>query len=116
MPQPVDMQTEAGRITAAERIQQIADRASLAAQQRLANDEERARVTNETVTHQLEPKGEEVDTETKRRNPFAGRRHKKDTASEEEQARDDEAHKFYSADEQEHMADDPDNHQFDVTI
>ncbi|HOZ45062.1 MAG TPA: hypothetical protein PLO37_05430 [Candidatus Hydrogenedentes bacterium] len=77
MPQPVDFQTEVGRITAAERIQQIADRTSLAAQQRHAVEEDESRILQETAPHEPEPKGEEVDREMRRRNPFAGRRQKR---------------------------------------
>jgi hypothetical protein len=55
MPQPIDFPTEAGRITAAERIQQIADRASLASQfnTRAAEDEER--IKQETQVQESQP-------------------------------------------------------------
>lgn len=78
MPQPVDLQTEIARITAAERIQQAADRASLAAQQRGAAEIEETRVAVETQVQQTdETANEQVDEKGRRRNPFVGRRRKK---------------------------------------
>lgn len=112
MPQPVDLQTEVARITAAERIQQIADRVSLAAQQHAAVETETERVADETTVRQPLPKGPEVDTEERRRNPFAGQRKK----SGKDRERDAAAHKFYGRDEHEADADDPDDHKFDVTV
>jgi hypothetical protein len=41
MPQPVDFQTEVAKTTAAQRVQDIADRAAMLAQQRLAAEERR---------------------------------------------------------------------------
>ncbi len=77
MPQPVDLQTELARVTAAERIQQTADRASLAAQQRVANDMEESRVSVETQVQQTdETENEQVDANGRRRNPYVGRRKK----------------------------------------
>ena len=74
MPQPIDLQTELARITSVERIQQIADRASLAAQQRVAMSAQEQRVAVETQVQQTQSKSEEVDQETRRRNPYRGRR------------------------------------------
>ena len=105
MPQPVDMQTEVARTTTVERIQQVADRASLAAQQRQAIEEEEVRLTKETVVRQPEPKGTEVDTEARRRAPFAGRRRRRkgsQPAKKQGQA--------------EPGATDPDDHAFDVRV
>jgi len=78
MPQPVDLQTEIARVTAAERIQQAADRASLAAQQRVAAETEESRVAAETQVRQTdETANEHVDENGRRRNPFVGKRRKK---------------------------------------
>jgi hypothetical protein len=78
MPQPVDLQTEIARITATERIQQVADRASLAAQQRAAIAMEETRVSVETQVQQTdETENEEVDENGRRKNPFMGRRRKR---------------------------------------
>jgi hypothetical protein len=104
MPQPVDLPTEVARITAAERIQQIADRASLAAQQRQALDEQESRVVSETSIRQPQPKSGEVDNEAKRRNPFVGRRRRKDSSEDTGKKTPPE------------RADDGDEHHFDVTV
>lgn len=78
MPQPVDLQTELARVTAAERIQQSADRASLAAQQRAASTVEQTRVNAETQVQQtVETESEQIDQDGRRKNPFVGRRRKK---------------------------------------
>ncbi len=77
MPQPVDPNTEIMRITAAERIQQIADRASLAAQARHAAEAAEQRVDVESQVRQTAQKSEQVDEQLRRRNPFMGRRRRK---------------------------------------
>lgn len=79
MPQPVDLQTEIARVTAAERIQQSADRASLAAQQRGTAEIEETRVAAETQVQETdETVNERIDENGRRRNPFARRRRKKE--------------------------------------
>ena len=104
MPQPVDLQTEMGRLSAAERIQQIADRASLAAQQRTTDDMDAGRVAaEEQVQETLESESEEsekVNAESHRKNPFLGRRRRRGRQSE------DSAQGFYNADDKEQAADD----------
>ncbi len=75
MPQPVDLQTELGRVSAAERIQQIADRASLATLQRAAEEVAQNRVSQESQVQQAtQSESEQVEGEAKRRNPFIHRR------------------------------------------
>lgn len=74
MPQPIDFQTELVRTTAAERAQQVADRLSLIATQRSAQDLEAERVAAETEVRETHDKPEEVDRDLKRRNPYVGRR------------------------------------------
>jgi uncharacterized membrane protein YkoI len=54
MPQPIDLQTELGRATAAERIQAVADRASLAAQQRTAEETAKERLRHEAQVQQTD--------------------------------------------------------------
>ena len=79
MPQPIDFQTEVARTLAADRIQEIAGRASLAAQQRAGTAAEEDRVRIETqVKETPETQTDHVDPETKRRNPFAGRRKRRE--------------------------------------
>ena len=104
MPQPIDLQTELARITSVERIQQIADRASLAAQQRLTVSAQDERIAVETQVQQTQSKSEEVEQETRRRNPYRGRRGRsgKSVAA--------SAHTKTGA------ASDGETHQLDVTI
>lgn len=111
MPQPIDPQTELGRATAAERIQQIADRVSLAAQARASAEMANARASAETQVHQAAQKNDEVDRELRRRNPFAGRRKKRDGEPEDSRTR-----HFYNAAEKEVVADDLDSHRLDIEI
>lgn len=113
MPQPVDFQTEMGRLSAAERIQQIADRASLAAQARTTEDMEVDRVAAEQqVQETLESESEQsqrVDAESRRKNPFLGRRKKRGKRTK------DSAHVFYSADEKERVVDE-EGQDFDISV
>ena len=76
MPQPVDPQTEFGRMTAAERIQEISGRASIAAQLRLAAEAAAAQNRLDAQVLETEGKSEEVEEEARRKNPFAGKRRK----------------------------------------
>ncbi len=76
MPMPIDPNTEIMRVTIAERIQQISDRASLLGQIRQSMSEEQHRVVAETQVKETQQKSEQVETELKRKNPFVGRRRK----------------------------------------
>ncbi len=116
MPQPIDLQTEMARVIATERIQQIADRASLVAQQRMAAYEQDARVDVETAVHEPQPKSEEVEAEARRRNPYMGRRRRRRASQSEDEKEREAAHKFYTADEHEETVENPDEHHFDVTV
>jgi hypothetical protein len=79
MPQPVDLNTELGRINTAERLQQLTDRASLAALQRAAAHAVENQVDLETqVQETSQSESEQVDAEARRRNPFVRRRRRKD--------------------------------------
>ncbi len=74
MPQPIDFHSEVAKTSAAERVQQLLDRASLAAQQRQTQAEEQTRIAAETQVRQT-PDAEhpELDGNGKRRNPFMAR-------------------------------------------
>ena len=52
MPQPIGMNTELARATAAQRVQEVADRASLAAQQRQAQHAQEVRIGAESVVQE----------------------------------------------------------------
>ena len=74
MPQPIDLQTELARITTMERVQQISDRLSLAAHQRMADQAGQQQVDAETQTQQAEQKSDEVDRDLRRHTPHGERR------------------------------------------
>ncbi len=112
MPQPIDPITELGRMTAAERIQQIADRASLAAQARHTETAANQLVAAETQVPETLQKGDEVNEELRRKVPFTGRRKRK----KEEQDTEDSARTFYTGDEKKGVADDPGIHDLDVSV
>ncbi len=110
MPQPIDPNTEILRATAAERIQQIADRASLAAQSRGAAEAADEQVRAESQVKQMNQKSEEVESELRRKNPYQGRRRKRKKDG------DHPSITLYNAAEQEEFTDDPDAHDLDIII
>ena len=114
MPQPIDPNTELARVTTTERIQQIADRSSIAAQTRVSEEATAARNDAETNVQQANQKSEELDQELRRRNPFVGRRRNK--KSKDNKQTDTTTHTFYNADERPEIVTDPDDHDLDVTI
>jgi hypothetical protein len=117
MPQPIDPNTELARMTAAERIQQIADRASLAAQARNSSDAAARQIEIESQVQQMNQKSEEVEDEMRRRQPYMGRRKKKrDKEKEKNKEEILRSHTFYTDKEKEDIADDPDLHDFDFTV
>lgn len=69
MPQPIDPHTELARITTMERVQQIADRQSLAAHQRIADQALQQQVNAQTQAQQTEQKGEEIDRDARGQAP-----------------------------------------------
>jgi len=107
MPQPIDPHTELGRTLAAERIQEISSRHQLTAQLRLTDDESEHQHVKERQAQETEERDEEMDRETRRRNPYVGRRKKKRDDG-------DPLHTGYGPDERATDLDDPDEHDFDV--
>jgi hypothetical protein len=88
MPQPIDFSTELGRMTAVERIQQVTDRLSLNAQQRSTNEVQEQRIASETQVQETQAQSEKVDVDLHRRNPYAGRKKKKEESPPVESASD----------------------------
>ena len=68
MPQPIDINTEFARSTAAQRVQEIADRASLAAQQLMVQHAQEEQVAAETVVQQSNDSGEDPAVSDRREN------------------------------------------------
>lgn len=101
MPQPIDLPTELMRTTTLERVQQVAERLALAGQQRADAEIETERVARESEVRETHNKSEEVEQELRRRNPYRGRRRRRDepddTEAEAEHAEpggDEEAHQL----------------------
>ncbi|MBI5091413.1 MAG: hypothetical protein HZB26_03105 [Candidatus Hydrogenedentes bacterium] len=113
MPQPVDLQTEMGRVTQAERVQQVQDRASLAAQQRLAASAQETRLQTETQVQESHTTSDQVEKEARRRNPYIGRRRKRNA---ETGAGSDTSEKPPNAGEKPVIADDSEGITLDVTV
>lgn len=70
-------------MAAVERVQQVADRLALNAQQRLAQEIQEQRTLAETQVEQTNPKSGEVEPELKRKNPYVKRRRKQDKKADE---------------------------------
>lgn len=82
MPQPIDFNTESARQIAADRIQDIASRLSLAAQQRHVIEDNEQRVLRETqVQDTKQSENSEVSGDGRRQNPFVGVRKKRKAKS-----------------------------------
>jgi hypothetical protein len=107
MPQPIDFQTELVRTTTAERAQQVADRLSLVATQRSAQELDAERVAVETEVQETHDKPEEINRDLKRRNPYVGRRRRGTKAPENEEP---------EAPRSEGAAPGVDPHRLDITI
>ena len=115
MPQPIDPNTELARVTATDRIQQIADRVSLAAQTRTAAAALQEQVDVESQVQQMTQKNQQVDDELKRRSPYVGKRRRKKKGGGKD-SENDSTHTFYNAAEHAEVADDPEEHNIDVTV
>ncbi|MCX8065775.1 MAG: hypothetical protein N3G21_11500 [Candidatus Hydrogenedentes bacterium] len=103
MPTPIDPNTEILRVNMAERIQQLADRASLLGQVRQSINEEERRVIEETQVKEAEQKSEQVDTELKRRQPFLKRRKKRPKSIIENSEGETDSGRSYKDDEGGHL-------------
>ena len=112
MPQPIDMQSEISRVSMAERIQEASTRSSLAAQQRAALDTEQNDQLKEVQVNQTEQaENPEVESEGRRKNPYAGRRKKRKPSPDDERT-----HTVYNSHEAKEVLDDPDAHGLDITV
>jgi hypothetical protein len=107
MPQPIDLQTELGRIAAVERIQQLAERVSLAARQQEVNETQEKRVAAESQVREARQKSEQVESELRRRNPYVRVKRAKTEAAREEEKTGEEPEQAVPVEEV---------HRFDVSI
>lgn len=115
MPQPIDVNTELGRVTAAERIAQIADRTSLAAQARIADEAEAQRLRAESQVRNADQKSEDVDEELRRRTPYVGRRRRRNK-EDDRQAQEGAKPAARDASSLPVIPEDPEHHGLDITI
>ena len=112
MPQPIDLQSELSRVTAAERIQQLAARNAQAMQQRSVAQQQQQEVeadsqvreTTEAEHGQVDPDGDA--------NKQKGRKEKKKPPSPE----DIKAHTIYTADEKPEVIESPEEHNLDISV
>lgn len=112
MPQPIDPTTEINRAAAVERLQQLTARTDLHAQTRQAHMLAQQELAAETNVDRPEAKSDEVERDLRRRNPYVGRRKRRnpdDSPSEESRT-------FYTPDERPAIAEDDDHHGLDVTV
>lgn len=117
MPQPVDFQTEVARQTMVDKILQVADRASLAAQQRLVSEVEQERVQQETQVQQTpQAQSEQIDAEARRRTPYVRRRRRRKKDKGTSDGEEGTAKVFYNADEQPEIIDESEGNQLDIKI
>lgn len=116
MPQPIDPSSELARVTAAERVQQLADRASLAAQARGAANAAQQALDMETQVSRTDQKSAQVDDELRRRNPYVGRRRAKDSGEEDELEDEEAPSAQYEAVERHQRAENGEEHRLDVII
>lgn len=83
MTQPIDMQSELGRATMVERVLDATTRAAVAAAQReMLEKKEEDRLKETQVLETSEAQSEHVDEDGKRKNPYVGRRRRRDGAAE----------------------------------
>lgn len=114
MAQPVDPTTEISRAAAVERIQQLTSRTDLAGQARLAAGLAREQVGAESTVDRPEAKQSEVDRDLRRRNPYGGRRRRREPAPEQEATP--EARTFYTPDEHVVVVEEARPHGLDISV
>ena len=109
MPQPIDLQTELGRLTAVERVQFVTQRAATMAQQRMAALEREEQVRIETrVAETPETDSGKVNPDERRRSDREGRGRR---GEEEDRA----ARTLYDEHEHAKVLDDPEEHHLNVS-
>ncbi len=109
MPQPVDLPSELMRVTAAERVRQITERASLAAQQRASAHQQEEQVRVETQVHEtVQPERAEVDSAPEDRKRRRGRSDDSDS--------DKASRTFYDPDEKPRVVEDDEGHRIDISV
>lgn len=112
MPQPIDMQSEITRVTMAERMQDVASRSSLAAQQHAATESKEIDQARETQVNETEKaEHSKIDADGRNKNSGAKKRGKRKKGANAEQS-----HTVYTASEEKEVLQDPEDHDLDITI
>jgi len=112
MPQPIDPSSELGRVAAAERVQNMMDRAAQFAQLRQLDDAADDTIRQQEQTQEAEQKEDEVDDEQRRRNPYVFRRRRRS----DEERKEEERAAGYDARLNKNVGDDPDDHAIDIKL
>jgi len=113
MPQPIDPQSELGRVATAERVQQMMERAAQLSQMRQLDDATADTIKRQEQVLEAEQKKERVEQENRRKNPFMQIRRRKGKDGDEEQQR---GAAGYNARQRPEANDDPEDHALDVTL
>lgn len=112
MPQPIDLQTELMRVTAAERVQHLANRTAQAVQQRAAHQQQQQQVEAESqVQEAAQAEQGRVDPDEK-----ADERKRRKKKKEQAQAADPSVRTFYTPHEKPEVVEDPEEHRLDISI
>jgi hypothetical protein len=113
MPQPIDMQSELARSLLADRVQDVASRASVLGQLRVSNETERQRRAAETSTQETaRAQSEHIERDGKRQHPFARRRSKSGQETRSEQPEPE----AYGPNAQTRPSEGAGNHALDVSV
>lgn len=109
MPQPIDLQSELSRVTAAERVQHVAERASQLAQHRAAIQQQQQQAQAENQVQRSRHADERAGVDPDENEKDRGRR-----KSRRGIATDPSSRTFYTSEERPEVVDDPEEHHIDL--
>jgi hypothetical protein len=112
MPQPIDPSSELGRVSAAERVQQMMERNAQLAQLRSAEVGANDTLRHQEQVLQAEQKQAQVEEELRRRAPYVAIKKNKNPGDDSEQ---DESYETYNARQQRELLGEGE-HGLDVTL
>ena len=107
MPQPIDLQSELSRVTAAERVQQVTERASQLAQHRATVQQQQQLGESEAQVQKARHSDEEPGVDPEAREKDRERRRRK-------AATPPSARTFYTAEERPEVVEAPEEHRLDL--
>lgn len=109
MPQPIDLQSELSRVTAAERVQQVSERASQQAQQRATVQQQQQLAQAESQVNRARPSDERAGVDPEAHDKERERRRAKRNAPAAPSTR-----TFYTQEERSEVVEDPGEHRIDL--